>query len=151
MQVNTQKLKNISCSQRVFCAYKCSLCNHCICPLMTNLSLHIKQDGPDTGTNYREDKEIFEISAKGAIVFIIVASVFLLLLFYFMSSWFVWVLIVLFCIGGIEVFPPFRHRNSSIFVLVHVDMYFSLLLGSSALSLMVIFSCRVCMFAWSRF
>lgn len=80
----------------------------------------IKQDGPDTGTNYREDKEIFEISAKGAIIFIIVASVFLLLLFYFMSSWFIWVLIVLFCIGGIEVFPPFRHRNSSIFVLVHV-------------------------------
>ncbi|OQU81829.1 signal peptide peptidase-like 2 isoform X1 [Sorghum bicolor] len=61
-----------------------------------------RKDGPDTGTNYREDKEIFEISAKGAIVFIIVASVFLLLLFYFMSSWFVWVLIVLFCIGGIE-------------------------------------------------
>ncbi|PWZ40064.1 Signal peptide peptidase-like 2 [Zea mays] len=61
-----------------------------------------RKDGPDTGTNYREDKEVFEISAKGAFIFIIVASVFLLLLFYFMSSWFVWVLIVLFCIGGIE-------------------------------------------------
>ncbi|XP_062197227.1 signal peptide peptidase-like 2 isoform X1 [Phragmites australis] len=60
------------------------------------------KDGPNSGTNYREDKEVFEISAKGAIVFIIVASVFLLLLFYLMSSWFVWVLIVLFCIGGIE-------------------------------------------------
>jgi signal peptide peptidase-like 2B len=81
---------------------------------MTNLSFHIKQDGPDTGTKYREDKEVFEISAKGAFIFIIVASVFLLLLFYFMSSWFVWVLIVLFCIGGIEVFPPFGHSNSSI-------------------------------------
>ncbi|KAK3120122.1 hypothetical protein QOZ80_9AG0682030 [Eleusine coracana subsp. coracana] len=61
-----------------------------------------RKDGPNSRTNQREDKEIFEISAKGAIVFIIVASVFLLLLFYFMSSWFVWVLIVLFCIGGIE-------------------------------------------------
>ncbi|CAM0152546.1 unnamed protein product [Urochloa decumbens] len=61
-----------------------------------------RKDGPNTGTNYSEDKEIFEISAKGAIIFIITASVFLLLLFYFMSSWFVWVLIVLFCIGGIE-------------------------------------------------
>ncbi|CAL4993481.1 unnamed protein product [Urochloa decumbens] len=61
-----------------------------------------RKDGPNTGTNYSEDKEIFEISAKGAIVFIIIASVFLLLLFYFMSSWFIWVLIVLFCIGGIE-------------------------------------------------
>ncbi|KAF0895485.1 hypothetical protein E2562_013581 [Oryza meyeriana var. granulata] len=61
-----------------------------------------RKDGPNSGTGNREDKEIFEISAKGAIVFIIVASVFLLLLFYFMSSWFVWLLIVLFCIGGIE-------------------------------------------------
>ncbi|WVZ52522.1 hypothetical protein U9M48_003570, partial [Paspalum notatum var. saurae] len=61
-----------------------------------------RKDGHNMGTNYREDKEIFEISANGAIGFIIVASVFLLLLFYFMSSWFVWVLIVLFCIGGIE-------------------------------------------------
>ncbi|KAL5203889.1 hypothetical protein ABZP36_008760 [Zizania latifolia] len=61
-----------------------------------------RKDGPNSGTSNREDKEIFEISAKGAIVFIIVASVFLLLLFYFMSSWFVWLLIVLFCIGGIE-------------------------------------------------
>jgi signal peptide peptidase-like protein 2B len=77
--------------------------------------LNIKQDGPNTGTNYREDKEIFEISAKGAVVFIIIASVFLLLLFYFMSSWFVWVLIVLFCIGGIEVLPPLRHKSSSTF------------------------------------
>jgi signal peptide peptidase-like protein 2B len=63
-----------------------------------------RKDGPNSGTTNREDKEIFEISAKGAIVFILVASVFLLLLFYFMSSWFVWLLIVLFCIGGIEVF-----------------------------------------------
>uniref|UniRef100_A0A0D3HL97 PA domain-containing protein n=1 Tax=Oryza barthii TaxID=65489 RepID=A0A0D3HL97_9ORYZ len=61
-----------------------------------------RKDGPNSGTTNREDKEIFEISAKGAIVFILVASVFLLLLFYFMSSWFVWLLIVLFCIGGIE-------------------------------------------------
>ncbi|KQK07588.1 signal peptide peptidase-like 2 [Brachypodium distachyon] len=61
-----------------------------------------RKDGPNSGTNSREDKEIFEISAKGAVVFIIVASVFLLLLFYFMSSWFIWLLIVLFCIGGIE-------------------------------------------------
>lgn len=47
-------------------------------------------------------KEIVEINAKSAIVFIIAASVFLLLLFYFMAPWLVWILIVLFCIGGIE-------------------------------------------------
>ncbi|BAT82937.1 Signal peptide peptidase-like 2 [Vigna angularis] len=48
------------------------------------------------------DKEIVHIDSKGAIIFVIAASTFLVLLFFFMSSWFVWVLIVLFCIGGIE-------------------------------------------------
>ncbi|PON66904.1 Peptidase A22B, signal peptide peptidase [Parasponia andersonii] len=48
------------------------------------------------------EKEILDISAKGAVVFVIVASTFLVLLYFFMSSWFIWVLIVLFCIGGIE-------------------------------------------------
>lgn len=63
------------------------------------------QDQLNAAAENREDSEteILEINAKGAIVFVIVASVFLLLLFYFMSSWFVWLLIVLFCIGGIEV------------------------------------------------
>ncbi|GMY32220.1 signal peptide peptidase-like 5 [Fagus crenata] len=48
------------------------------------------------------EKEILDISAKGAIFFVITASGFLVLLYFFMSSWFVWVLIVLFCIGGVE-------------------------------------------------
>ncbi|XP_061367626.1 signal peptide peptidase-like 3 [Gastrolobium bilobum] len=48
------------------------------------------------------DKEIVNIDSKGAIIFVITASTFLVLLFFFMSSWFIWVLIVLFCIGGIE-------------------------------------------------
>lgn len=48
------------------------------------------------------DKEIVDIDSKGAVIFVIAASTFLVLLFFFMSSWFVWVLIVLFCIGGIE-------------------------------------------------
>ncbi|KAJ3671930.1 hypothetical protein LUZ60_008009 [Juncus effusus] len=56
--------------------------------------------------NNRQDndneKEILEINAKGALVFIVAASAFLLLLFYFMSAWFVWLLIILFCIGGTE-------------------------------------------------
>ncbi|XP_057957928.1 signal peptide peptidase-like 2 isoform X2 [Malania oleifera] len=48
------------------------------------------------------EKEVLDISAKGAVVFVIAASTFLVLLYFFMSSWFVWLLIVLFCIGGIE-------------------------------------------------
>ncbi|XP_020245743.1 signal peptide peptidase-like 2 [Asparagus officinalis] len=62
-----------------------------------------RKDQP-AGMSSREDseKEILEINARGAIIFVIAASAFLLLLFYFMSSWFVWLLIVLFCIGGTE-------------------------------------------------
>ncbi|XP_034685455.1 signal peptide peptidase-like 2 [Vitis riparia] len=48
------------------------------------------------------EKEVLDISAKGAVGFVITASTFLVLLYFFMSSWFVWVLIVLFCIGGVE-------------------------------------------------
>ncbi|KAJ7979097.1 Signal peptide peptidase-like [Quillaja saponaria] len=48
------------------------------------------------------EKEILDINVKGAVVFVITASTFLVLLYFFMSSWFIWVLIVLFCIGGVE-------------------------------------------------
>ncbi|KAL6970846.1 Signal peptide peptidase-like 3 [Sarracenia purpurea var. burkii] len=48
------------------------------------------------------EKEVLDITAKSAIIFVLTASTFLVLLYLFMSSWFVWVLIVLFCIGGIE-------------------------------------------------
>ncbi|KAK6914396.1 Peptidase A22B, signal peptide peptidase, partial [Dillenia turbinata] len=48
------------------------------------------------------EKEMLDISVKGAVFFVISASVFLLLLYFFMSSWFIWLLIILFCIGGIE-------------------------------------------------
>ncbi|XP_030467375.1 signal peptide peptidase-like 2 isoform X2 [Syzygium oleosum] len=48
------------------------------------------------------EKEVLDISVKGAVCFVITASVFLVLLYFFMSSWVLWVLIVLFCIGGIE-------------------------------------------------
>ncbi|ANM63260.1 unnamed protein product [Arabidopsis thaliana] len=48
------------------------------------------------------EKEILDISVTGAVFFIVTASIFLLLLFYFMSSWFVWVLTIFFCIGGMQ-------------------------------------------------
>ena len=50
-----------------------------------------------------DSEDLVNIDTKGAIVFVITASTFLVLLFFFMSSWFIWVLIILFCIGGIEV------------------------------------------------
>lgn len=53
------------------------------------------------------EKEVLDISVKGAIIFVISASLFLVLLYFFMSSWVFWVLIILFCIGGVEVHALF--------------------------------------------
>ncbi|RZC47220.1 hypothetical protein C5167_040162 [Papaver somniferum] len=46
-------------------------------------------------------KVIIHMNAWAAVVFVIVASVLLMLLYFFMSA-FIWLLIVLFCIGGTE-------------------------------------------------
>ncbi|KAH0470686.1 hypothetical protein IEQ34_000409 [Dendrobium chrysotoxum] len=62
------------------------------------------QDQPSSVENINGaiEKEIIEISTKGAIIFIVGASVFLLLLYVFMSKWFIKLLVVLFCIGSIQ-------------------------------------------------
>lgn len=44
-----------------------------------------------------------EISTTAAILFVVLASCFLVMLYKLMSYWFIEVLVVLFCIGGIEV------------------------------------------------
>ncbi|KAL4578556.1 hypothetical protein LXL04_014680 [Taraxacum kok-saghyz] len=49
-----------------------------------------------------EENEIIEMNTMSAVAFVITASTFLVLLYLFMSSWFIWVLIVFFCIGSIE-------------------------------------------------
>ncbi|CAI9271156.1 unnamed protein product [Lactuca saligna] len=49
-----------------------------------------------------EENEIIEMSTMSAVVFVITASTFLVLLYLFMSSWFIWLLIVFFCIGAVE-------------------------------------------------
>ncbi|XP_052188514.1 signal peptide peptidase-like 2 [Diospyros lotus] len=54
------------------------------------------------GTTQDDEKETIDITAKSAVVFVISASTFLVLLYLFMSSWFVWLLIVFFCMGGVE-------------------------------------------------
>ncbi|CAN1195860.1 Signal peptide peptidase-like 2 [Linum perenne] len=70
---------------------------------------------PKSGTNGSagNDDEIINIDVKSAIFFVISASTFLVLLFFFMSSWFVWLLILLFCIGGVEVGNAFMYSNFS--------------------------------------
>ncbi|XP_022733039.1 signal peptide peptidase-like 3 isoform X2 [Durio zibethinus] len=62
----------------------------------------LPKESSKTGTGSSDDEEILDISAKGAVVFVITASAFLVLLYFFMSTWFVWLLIVLFCIGGVQ-------------------------------------------------
>ncbi|XP_015581181.1 signal peptide peptidase-like 3 [Ricinus communis] len=49
-----------------------------------------------------DEKEFLDINAKSAVIFVLTASTFLVLLYFFMSSWFVWLLIILFCLGGVE-------------------------------------------------
>ncbi|CAI9117346.1 OLC1v1018722C1 [Oldenlandia corymbosa var. corymbosa] len=56
----------------------------------------------ESSAREEEDKEIISINTKTAIIFVISASTFLVLLYLFMSTWFVWILIVLFCIGAVE-------------------------------------------------
>lgn len=46
--------------------------------------------------------EIIHINARATVVFVIVASVLLMLLYFFMSARFIWLLIILFCISGTE-------------------------------------------------
>ncbi|KAM7273333.1 hypothetical protein ACFE04_027997 [Oxalis oulophora] len=63
----------------------------------------LSRKGSSNGAaNNDSDKEILDISTKGAVFFVITASTFLVLLYFFMSAWFVWLLIFLFCIGGVE-------------------------------------------------
>ncbi|CAN1300656.1 Signal peptide peptidase-like 2 [Linum perenne] len=49
-----------------------------------------------------DSNSIVDISTTSAVLFVVVASCFLVLLYKFMSYWFVELLVVLFCIGGIE-------------------------------------------------
>ncbi|CAM8940667.1 unnamed protein product [Rhodiola kirilowii] len=61
-----------------------------------------KESSNDETHRTKASDEVLDLTVKGALVFLVTASAFLLLLYFFMSSWFAWLLIVLFCIGGIE-------------------------------------------------
>ncbi|GAB2232175.1 hypothetical protein Droror1_Dr00011202 [Drosera rotundifolia] len=54
------------------------------------------------GIGENESIGFVDISTKSAILFVVVASCFLIMLYKFMSYWFIEVLVVLFCIGGVE-------------------------------------------------
>ncbi|CAN4120937.1 unnamed protein product [Withania somnifera] len=71
-----------------------------ICAALWKKFTQSKED--DITVKEEDDSEILNITAWSAVGFVISASTFLVLLYFFMSTWFVWLLIILFCIGGIE-------------------------------------------------
>ncbi|KAM1725555.1 hypothetical protein ACFX12_016450 [Malus domestica] len=60
-----------------------------------------KESNAGTAKDDSED-EVMNLSVASDVCFIITAFTFLLLPYFVMSTWFIWVLIILFCIGGIE-------------------------------------------------
>ncbi|KAJ6880314.1 hypothetical protein NC652_033600 [Populus alba x Populus x berolinensis] len=97
------------------------------------------------------EKDLLDIDVKSAVVFVITASAFLLLLYFFMSSWFVWLLIVLFCIGGIE-----GMHNCITTVILRIckncgrkKLNLPLLGETSLLSLIVLFCCVAFAIFWA--
>lgn len=65
------------------------------------------QDASDDSLHMEVDRSnaLVEISTTAAILFVVIASCFLVMFYKLMSFWFVEILVVLFCIGGIEVLP----------------------------------------------
>lgn len=72
------------------------------------------QDGSDeylSKENYRSSGFV-DINTTSAVFFVVIASCFLVMLYKLMSYWFIEVLVVLFCIGGIEVLCQLLHMFS---------------------------------------
>ncbi|KAG9157655.1 hypothetical protein Leryth_014169 [Lithospermum erythrorhizon] len=55
-----------------------------------------------TSTEIAQSGGVVDINTTSAVLFVVVASCFLIMLYKLMSFWFIEVLVVLFCIGGIE-------------------------------------------------
>uniref|UniRef100_A0A0D9V9G2 PA domain-containing protein n=1 Tax=Leersia perrieri TaxID=77586 RepID=A0A0D9V9G2_9ORYZ len=60
------------------------------------------KNAPSLGGGEVPEDEIVELKTKTALVFIVTASLVLLFLFFFKSIWSAWLLVVLFCLGGLQ-------------------------------------------------
>ena len=71
--------------------------------VLTNV-LNVK-DGHEDLLNVGDGSSsgMIDINVASAIMFVVVASCFLIMLYKLMSYWFVELLVVIFCIGGVEV------------------------------------------------
>lgn len=82
---------------------------------------HQMQDGGDSYVSDSEHdtiKDVVDINVVSACLFMVLASVFLLILYYFMSHWFLLLLVILFCVGGFEVLRPSLRIFFILFLLV---------------------------------
>ncbi|KAL0412025.1 UNVERIFIED_CONTAM: Signal peptide peptidase-like 4 [Sesamum latifolium] len=55
---------------------------------------------------------VVDINTTSAIFFVVIASCFLVMLYKLMSYWFIEILVVVFCLGGVEVRRQFYHSSS---------------------------------------
>ncbi|KAL5727431.1 Signal peptide peptidase-like 2 [Ranunculus cassubicifolius] len=64
----------------------------------------ILKDAPDDYVNTDDTSAsgVVDINTLSAVLFVVIASCFLVMLYKLMSDWFILILVVLFCIGGIE-------------------------------------------------
>ncbi|KAL5146396.1 Signal peptide peptidase-like 2 [Glycine soja] len=67
-------------------------------------AVDVAEDASDElpNTKYASVSGVVNMNVKAAVLFVVFASCFLFMLYKLMSSWFIDVLVVLFCIGGIE-------------------------------------------------
>ncbi|TVU36068.1 hypothetical protein EJB05_17981, partial [Eragrostis curvula] len=60
------------------------------------------KNAPSLGSEEEPESDIVELQTKTALVFIVTSSLVLLFLFYFRSIWSAWLLVGLFCLGGLQ-------------------------------------------------
>lgn len=60
------------------------------------------KNAPSLGGEEAAESEVVELKTKTALVFVVTASLVLLFLFFFKSTWSAWLLVVLFCLGGLQ-------------------------------------------------
>ena len=73
----------------------------------------------DEGDLEKEGKDVIYINVLSAVLFVLLASAFLMLLYFYMSAWFMRVLVILFCIGGFEA----SYERSGVMFVVMCCLY----------------------------
>lgn len=71
-------------------------------PQQERPALPVEHMQVDEGDSEKVGKDVIDINVLSAVLFVLLASAFLMLLYFYMSAWFMRVLVILFCIGGFE-------------------------------------------------